>query len=73
MAEYPELRGKVVVVTGGAAGIGGAASAQFARQGATVAILDRDGQAAHDLAVSLTTEGLHAQAFRADVTSRTEV
>ncbi len=73
MAEYPELRGKVVVVTGGAAGIGGAASAQFARQGATVAILDRDGQAAQDLAVSLTTEGLHAQAFRTDVTSRTEV
>jgi NAD(P)-dependent dehydrogenase (short-subunit alcohol dehydrogenase family) len=34
------LRGKVAIVTGGAAGIGAAIASTFAAKGATVAILD---------------------------------
>src|SRR5579862_3871264 len=39
------LRGKRVLVTGGASGIGAATSARFLQEGAAVAILDRDEQA----------------------------
>src|SRR4029077_5324829 len=39
-ASYPSLRGRVVVVTGGASGIGEQIVEQFAGQGAHVAFLD---------------------------------
>ncbi|WP_439598404.1 SDR family NAD(P)-dependent oxidoreductase [Falsiroseomonas sp.] len=41
-AHYPSLAGKVVLVTGGASGIGAEIVAQFAQQGARVAFLDFD-------------------------------
>jgi NAD(P)-dependent dehydrogenase (short-subunit alcohol dehydrogenase family) len=41
-AIYPSLRGKVVLITGGASGIGAELVAQFARQGSRVAFLDID-------------------------------
>ena len=41
---YPDLRGRGVVITGGAAGIGAALCAAFVRQGARVISLDRDGE-----------------------------
>ena len=37
---YPSLEGRVVLVTGGASGIGAAHVAHFAAQGAQVAFLD---------------------------------
>ncbi|KAM4067578.1 cytochrome p450 [Hirsutella rhossiliensis] len=40
-ADIPDLRGKVVVLTGGASGIGLAAARIFASKGATVHVLDR--------------------------------
>ena len=36
------LSGKVAIVSGGATGMGGAASALFAAEGAKVAIIDRN-------------------------------
>ncbi|OYW07363.1 MAG: 3-oxoacyl-ACP reductase, partial [Rhodospirillales bacterium 12-71-4] len=41
-AGYPSLAGKVVLITGGASGIGAEMVAQFARQGAQTAFLDFD-------------------------------
>ncbi|WP_237216063.1 SDR family NAD(P)-dependent oxidoreductase [Falsiroseomonas oryziterrae] len=43
-AIYPSLRGKVVLITGGASGIGAEMVAQFARQGSKVAFLDFDAE-----------------------------
>ena len=41
-ARYPSLAGKVVLITGGASGIGAEMVASFARQGSRVAFLDFD-------------------------------
>lgn len=59
-----ELNGKIVLVTGGAIGLGAAIARTATKAGARVAILDRDGTAADKLAGEL--EG--AQSFAADVT-----
>ncbi len=40
-----KFRGKVVVITGGALGIGGALTRSFAQEGASVAFIDREGEA----------------------------
>lgn len=63
-AEKPFAR-QVVVVTGGASGIGAATARAFARQGAEVAILDRDGKAAGAVAREI---GGAALAVECDVT-----
>jgi NAD(P)-dependent dehydrogenase (short-subunit alcohol dehydrogenase family) len=43
---YPELVGKVAVVTGGGHNLGRAIALGFARAGVTVAVVDLDGDAA---------------------------
>lgn len=48
-AIYPSLRGRVVMVTGGASGIGAAHVEGFCRQGAKVAFVDIDETAAAGL------------------------
>lgn len=53
LANYPSLRDKVVYITGGAGGIGEAVSTAYAQQGATVGILDLNGDAAKKLAGKL--------------------
>ncbi|WP_176051471.1 SDR family oxidoreductase [Burkholderia sp. BCC1644] len=67
------LAGKVAIVSGGAGGCGGAASELFAAQGAKVAIVDRDGDAAETLAARLRDAGLQAIGLGADVSKQAEV
>lgn len=56
-----ELKDKVVVVTGGASGIGLAMAARFVSEGArTVVVADRDGERAHAQAARI---GAHAMAM----------
>lgn len=61
---------KKVLVTGGAGAIGGAAVRRFFEEGARVAIVDRNGAAARELASSL---GQGAIAIEADVTDEKAV
>jgi NAD(P)-dependent dehydrogenase (short-subunit alcohol dehydrogenase family) len=56
-ARYPSLEGRVVLITGGATGIGASMVDQFARQGAQVAFIDIDDGAATALAEMLGVEG----------------
>ena len=56
------FEGRTALVTGGASGIGRATARLFAREGAAVAVLDRDGDGAREVAAEI---GGHA--FEADV------
>jgi NAD(P)-dependent dehydrogenase (short-subunit alcohol dehydrogenase family) len=56
-ARYPSLEGRVVLVTGGATGIGESFVTHFARQGARVAFFDILDEPAHALARTLVAEG----------------
>jgi NAD(P)-dependent dehydrogenase (short-subunit alcohol dehydrogenase family) len=58
---------KVAVVTGAGAGIGQAIAEGFAREGARVAIVDRDGDAAAAVVAAIGPD--HAHAVRTDVSS----
>jgi NAD(P)-dependent dehydrogenase (short-subunit alcohol dehydrogenase family) len=67
------MAGKVVVVTGGAAGIGRATAVAFTRQGASVVIGDIDGAGAKEIAASIRDNGGEASSVRVDVTNSAEV
>jgi NAD(P)-dependent dehydrogenase (short-subunit alcohol dehydrogenase family) len=53
-----ELKDKIVLITGGAKGIGGAISRALCAEGAIPVILDRDADAAHELHVQLSPSGV---------------
>src|SRR4051794_3945514 len=57
LAVYPSLRDKVVVITGGATGIGEALVRGFARAGARVAFLDIQDDAATRLSERVAASG----------------
>jgi NAD(P)-dependent dehydrogenase (short-subunit alcohol dehydrogenase family) len=59
---YPSLRDRVVVVTGGASGIGEKIVEQFAQQGAQVAFLDVQNEAAARLVTQIRANG-HAEPY----------
>ena len=65
--------GKVALVTGGAAGIGRAAALAFAREGACVAIADRDRANGEAVAKSIVDTGGRAIFIETDVTSEPAV
>ncbi len=62
-AVYPSLEERVVVVTGGASGIGEAVVEAFVRQQARVVFLDIQDAAAERLISRLVAEGLRAPAY----------
>jgi NAD(P)-dependent dehydrogenase (short-subunit alcohol dehydrogenase family) len=67
------MAGKVVVVTGGAAGVGRATAVAFARRGASVVIGDIDGAGAEKAVASIRDNGGEASCVRVDVTKPDEV
>lgn len=62
-----DLQGKVVIVTGGAAGIGRASALRFAGAGARVVVADRDEDAARAVAAGIVEAGGEALGLRVDV------
>jgi NAD(P)-dependent dehydrogenase (short-subunit alcohol dehydrogenase family) len=69
----PLMSGKVVVITGGASGIGRAAAFAFARQGARVVIGDIDAKGAEDTIAMIRDQGGEATCVCADVTTSADV
>lgn len=67
------LQGKVAIISGGAGGCGEAASRLFAREGAAVAIIDRNAEAARALATQIEAEGGRAIGLGADVSQAAQV
>jgi 3-oxoacyl-[acyl-carrier protein] reductase len=64
------LEGRIAVVTGGGSGIGRAIAQGYAREGAHVAVLDANGEAAAETVKSITGAGCKGASFRLDVTER---
>ncbi len=67
VAIYPSLKDKVVVVTGGATGIGASIVEHLAIQGARVAFLDIDTDAGHRLSATLSAAVGHAAFLPCDL------
>ena len=67
------LSGKVAVITGGGSGIGRAIASVFARQGAHVAALDLDEEAARRTVDAIRSIGGVADAFACDVSDAAQV
>lgn len=62
------LEGRTAVVTGGGRGIGAAAAAALAEEGATVSVTARNMEQVVEVAARLRDRGREAYAFRCDVT-----
>jgi NAD(P)-dependent dehydrogenase (short-subunit alcohol dehydrogenase family) len=67
------MTGRVALVTGASRGIGRAVAWRLARDGYTVALVARSGEALRGLADEIAGAGLEAQAAPADVTSADQV
>jgi 2-hydroxycyclohexanecarboxyl-CoA dehydrogenase len=64
---------RTVAVTGGGGGIGGATCRRFGAEGAKVAVLDMNLEAAEKVVAEIRAAGGTAEAFRCDITNRAEV
>jgi NAD(P)-dependent dehydrogenase (short-subunit alcohol dehydrogenase family) len=67
------LKGKVALISGGATGMGGASSKLFAAEGAKVAVVDRNMEAAQATVAEIVRDGGVAIALQADVSKAEEV
>jgi NAD(P)-dependent dehydrogenase (short-subunit alcohol dehydrogenase family) len=68
-----DLRGKVVLITGGSRGLGLVMAREFASEGARVAICARDVEELERARVDLSERGARVLAVPCDVTERTQV
>jgi NAD(P)-dependent dehydrogenase (short-subunit alcohol dehydrogenase family) len=68
-----QLQGRVVVVTGGASGLGASLTRAFADAGSHVVVADPDGAAALDLVAELGGQGHAVTECRCDVTDEDEL
>jgi 3-oxoacyl-[acyl-carrier protein] reductase len=68
LPRYPDLAGRVAVVTGGSRGIGAATARALAANGVAVAVIARDEQALTAVAEDIRAHGGRAIAVRADCT-----
>lgn len=73
MPNFPELAGRVVVVTGGSRGIGAAAATRFAENGACVVVSGRDRAAIDEVLAGIRWDGRTAIGVVADVTREDEL
>jgi 3-oxoacyl-[acyl-carrier protein] reductase len=67
------FKDKVVIITGGAQGIGATTAIKFAENGAKVAILDVNDQGATETASRIQQINGECSTFHVDITNRTEV
>ncbi|WP_382308469.1 SDR family NAD(P)-dependent oxidoreductase [Herbiconiux sp. UC225_62] len=67
------MSGKVVVVTGGASGMGLGIARSLAAEGASLVIADLNADAAAEAATSIESDGGHAIGVRSDVSVRDDV
>jgi len=72
-AQTGRLAGKIAVITGGAAGMGRTTSLAFAREGASVAILDIQTEAGEETVKLIRQNGGTAEFFEADVSDAWQV
>ena len=68
-----ELKNKVVVVTGGASGIGESIALSLGQEGAIPVVADRDEVGAERVAKAVRDAGGRAEAFRVELTSESEI
>ena len=62
-----EFKNKVILVTGAASGIGAAICDRFAREGASIVLLDMDEAGVKAVAEKLRADGVNAEGFGCDV------
>ena len=72
-AIYPDLKGKIVLVTGSSKALGAETARRFAASGAKVVVNGRDERAIENVAASIRAEGGECIGVRADVTSAEEL
>jgi 2,3-dihydro-2,3-dihydroxybenzoate dehydrogenase len=70
---FPEMSGRVALVTGAAGGMGSAIAGRLGAEGATVALVDRSADGLRLVAKELANENVVAEAFPADVRSGVDV
>ena len=73
LPRYPDLAGRVAVVTGGSRGIGAATARALAANGVDVAVVGRDAAALSAVADSIRVADARAIAVRADCTQEDDV